>query len=391
MSGPATLARDVPPPSRLWVLVALAGSVTLGTGVVAGADRAWAAWLVSSVYLLGIGLGGVFFVAILYVTGASWGVAIRRVPEALAMTLPVTALAILALLVVRPDGYPWLHGLGEHAGPLAAFKAIWLWYPFFLARAVAYIALWITLARAIVGGSRRQDVDGSPAHTARNARLSAGGLVIFAITVSLASFDWIMSIEPEWYSTIFAVYQFAGLFLSTLAVVIVVVVWLRQRGPLRFVASDDHLHDLGKLLFAFSTFWMYVWFSQYMLIWYADIPEEASYFVLRTRGAWNVLFLLDMLLNWAVPFLVLLRRPPKQRPEILIKVAAVVLVGRWLDLYLMIVPPKSGPVPPFGVWEIASVLAIAGAAAVLVPRALGQASLVPARDPHLAESLDYRS
>jgi hypothetical protein len=381
---------ESPAPGRAWTIAAALGAVTLAAGVAAGVDRAWAAWLVSSLYVLGLGLGALFFIALLYVTGSSWGVALRRVPEAMTATLPVAGLAVLALLLARPGAYPWTHGLGE-AGPLAAFKAAWLSYPFFVARAVAYVALWIVLARALVGGSRRQDTDGDPRHSVRNARVSAGGLVVFAITVSLASFDWIMSLEPDWYSTMFGVYQFAGLFQSALAMTIVVVVWLRRAGPLRFVVSEDHLHDLGKLLFAFSTFWMYIWFSQYMLIWYADLPEETAYFVLRTRGAWDVLFLLDMLLNWAVPFFVLLRRPPKQRPEILVKVAAVVLAGRWLDLYLMIVPTQTGAVPPFGVWEIASVVCIAGATAAVVLHALRRAPVVPLNDPLLAASLHYHS
>ena len=256
---------------------------------------------------------------------------------------------------------------------------------------MAYFVVWIVLASALVRQSRHQDLDGDERHSSRNVALSAGGLVLFAITVSLASFDWIMSLEPNWYSTIFAVYQFAGLFQSALAAMIIAVVWLHRRGPLRDILGEHHLHDLGKLLFAFSSFWMYIWFSQYMLIWYANIPEETTYYVERTQGAWGVLFLLDMLLNWAVPFLVLLRRPPKQRPEILVKVAAVVLIGRWLDLYLMITPVKTGPVPPFGLWEVASIVLVAGASIVLVLRALRRAPIVPLNDPLLAHSLHYHS
>lgn len=378
---------------RLAGAAAALGSITLAAGVAAGDDRAWAGWLLASFGVLTVGLAGLVFVAIQYAANASWSVALRRLPEAMTAAIPIGGAAILALILVRPDPYPWSHGLEAHGGALAAFKTAWLSWPFLLTRGVIYVVVWTAIARAIVGHSRRQDEDADPAHTTRNIRLSIAGIVIFAITISLAGFDWIMSLEPEWYSTIFGVYQFAGLFSSGLAVIIVLAVWLR-RGPLAFVVSDEHLHDLGKLLFAFCTFWMYIWFSQYMLIWYANLPEETGYFVMRTRGLWEPLFILNMLLNWAIPFAALLRRSPKRRPEILVKVALVVLVGRWLDLYLMIVPPiaqRSGLVPPFGLWEVASLLVLAGGSAWLVTRALSQAPLTPVSDPYLGQSLTYHS
>jgi hypothetical protein len=369
----------------------------LGAGIAAGADRAWGAWLLASLAVLTLGLFGLLFVAIQYAAGATWSVAIRRAPEAMAGAIAAGGAGILVLILIRPDPYPWSHGLGGHAGPLAAFKVAWLSWPFLAARAVAYVLLWIAFARAIVGHSRRQDEDGDPAHTARNVRLSVFAIVAFAVTFSLASFDWIMSLEPEWYSTIFAVYQFAGLFSSGLAALVVVTVWLR-RGPLRFVVTDEHLHDLGKLLFAFCTFWMYIWFSQYMLIWYANFPEETAYFVTRARGVWEPLFFANVLLNWVVPFLALLRRSPKRRPEALVRVAAVVLVGRWLDLHLMIAPAlaaREGAAATAGAvmtpWDLAGVLAAVGVAGWAVTRGLGRRPLVPVNDPGLAASLHYHS
>lgn len=376
--------------ARFFGAIAVVGAVTLAAGVAAGVDRAWAAWLLAGFGVLGAGLAGLVFIAIQYASGASWSVALRRIPEALTAAIPIGGAAVLALVLLKPGPYPWSHGLEAHEGAeaLAAFKTAWLSWPFFAARAVFYVLVWIAFARAIVRHSRRQDEDGSSTHTARNVTLSIAGIIAFALTFSLASFDWIMSIEPEWYSTIFAVYNFAGLFSSGLATIVILAVWLR-RGPLRSVVRDEHLHDLGKLLFAFCTFWMYIWFSQYMLIWYANLPEETSYFVTRTRGAYELLFIVNMLLNWVLPFFVLLRRPPKRRPEILVKIALVVLVGRWLDLYLMIVPPFSPAAPPFGVWEIASVLAFGGGVAWIAVRALGKAPLVAANDPRLAQSMHY--
>ncbi len=373
--------------------------MALLAGVLAGVERAWSAWLLASIGLVDLGLFGLVFVATQYASGAAWSVALRRIPEAMASAIAVGGAGVLLVLLARPDVYPWVHGLGEHAGPLAAFKAWWLSWPFAVARAVVYLGLWLGFARAILAHSRRQDEDGEAAHTRSNIRLSVMFLIVFALTYSLASFDWVMSLEPEWYSTIFAVYRFAGLFSAGLAALIVAAVAL-QRGPLRFVVSDEHLHDLGKLLFAFCTFWMYIWFSQYMLIWYANFPEETSYFIARTRGAWELLFFANVLLNWVVPFLALLRRSPKRRPELLVKVALVVLVGRWLDLHLMMAPAAGhlgGPLPlptagdVFTLWDLAGALALVGAAGWAVSRAVGQAPLVPVNDPRLAWSLHYHS
>ena len=162
-----------------------------------------------------------------------------------------------------------------------AFKHFWLSRPFFLMRAAIYSGIWILFAHAIRQRSRRQDHDGDPRWTHENFRLSAAFLVLFGITVTLASFDWVMSLEYHWFSTIFGVYNFAGLFQSGLAAIILVALWLERAGPLKNVLNEAHLHDLGKLLFAFSVFWAYIWFSQYMLIWYTNIPEETSYFVRR--------------------------------------------------------------------------------------------------------------
>jgi hypothetical protein len=235
--------------------------------------------------------------------------------------------------------------------------------------------------------SRRQDETGAAALTARNVRLSALFLVVFAVTCWLAGTDWIMSLEPHWSSTIFGVYNFAGIFLSALAAVCVVVIGLYWQGPFRNVLTRDHLQDLGTLLFAFSSFWMYIWFSQYLLIWYVNNPEETVYFWRRQQPGWQGLFLLNVVLNWGVPFVVLLFRPAKQTPGVLLAVAGSVLVGRWLDLHLMIVRPVAGAEPLPGVWGAGLFLGAAALAVLLIGRALGRVRLIPIKDPFLAESL----
>jgi hypothetical protein len=369
---------------RLMQVGAAVGLLTFAAGVVVAPARAWANLLLINYFLLGLGLAGLLFVALQYVTGAAWGAALRRVAEAMSAILPFALAGLAMVFAFRPELYPWTR---EH---FDGFKGAWLNRPFFLFRAAVFAAAWILFSRAVLHHSRQQDVDGNAAHTRRNRAWSAAFLAVFAVTFWLASFDWIMSLEPQWYSTIFGIYNFAGLFASGIAALILLCVWLERCGPLRRLLRDEHLHDLGKLLFAFCTFWMYIWFSQYMLIWYANIPEEAQYFVRRLQGTWQPLFILNVFLNWIVPFLALLPRPAKRSASLLVKVAAVVLLGRWLDLYLMIMPAL-GDRPAVGIWELA--LAMGGAALFLAvfTRALRAAAIVPLHDPALQESLHYHN
>ncbi len=382
------------PPARILRLVQILaglGSVTLAVGLLIAPERAWMNLLLAAFYLVGLSLGGVLFIAIQYVTGAGWCVAFRRVPEAMAGALPVTALPVLLVLVASSSIYPWTHGMGEHGGAALWFKEVWLSPFFFVARALIYLAVWIAFATAIVRASRKQDADGDLLHTRRNARLSAAFLVVFGVTFWLASYDWLMSLEPHWYSTVFGVYQFSGVILSGLAMITILAIWLHRLGPLRDFLTAEHLHDLGKLLFAFSTFWMYIWFCQFMLIWYANIPEETSHFITRLAGFWQPVFWLNLLLNWAVPFLVLLHVPAKRSPGMLLKISWVILVGRWVDLYLMIAPPFVGENPVFGIWEIGISAGAAGLFFLAVFHALRRAPLVPLGDPYLDESLSYHN
>ena len=379
-------------PVERWSLTALAaiGVIAAAVGSVLAPDRAWGSWLVMGHYAIGLGLAGLCFVAIHYTTGASWSVAIRRIPEGLAGTLLFGSLLLALAFLARPELYPWTSGsLIATGGSEWAFKRWWLSWPFFLVRAAIYCTLWIGFAFAIRRRSRKQDADGDPRWTEGNARLSAAFLVVFGATFSLASIDWTMSLEPQWFSTIFGIYAFAGLFVSGVAAIILVAIWLERRGPLGQILSDDHLHDLGKLLFAFSAFWMYIWFSQYLLIWYTNIPEETSYFERRLHGGWGVLVAANVVLNWIVPFAVLLRRDAKRDRRTLAWVAGTVLIGRWLDLYLMIFPTVVGETPRVGVWEIGVTVGATGAFGLVLAWVLGRAPAVPLADPQLKESLDY--
>ncbi|MFN8061314.1 MAG: hypothetical protein U0Q12_19290 [Vicinamibacterales bacterium] len=374
--------------ARLGWATAITGLVLLGAGTVVAPDRAWANVLLAGYALTGAGLAGAFFIALCYAADATWATAFRRVPEAMTRALVAGALLLAVVFLFHPSLYPWTTA---EPGAFRGFKQLWLTRPFFLIRAAVYFGIWIALSSAIVRGSRRQDEDGDVAWTRRNVTLSAAFLVLFAVTCFLASVDWVMSLTPEWYSTMFGVYNFAGHFQSGLAVMIVLVVWLSRTGALDTVVNDEHLHDLGKLLFAFSTFWMYVWFSQYMLIWYANMTEETVYFMPRMRAAWQPLVVVNVVLNWVVPFLVIMGRPLKRNPGVLVKVATVVLVGRWLDLYLMVLPSVAPSSPPLGLSELGGPLAAVGLFVAVFARAFRQAAPVPGADPYLAESLHYHA
>ncbi len=364
--------------------LAIVGAVTFALGLLFTPQRALSSLLLVSVGLLGMGLGAALFIAFQYVCGAHWAVAIRRVPEAMCGILPWAALGILFTLLVGKSLYPWTT---DHA---VGMKGIILSYPAVLTRTVVFLAIWLLLVRAIVRRSRLQDTAGDPSLSVSNTRLSALFLVVFGLTFWMASFDWVMSLEPEWYSTMYGVYHFAGLFLGALAAMIILAVWLQRVGPLRDVLTPEHLHDMGKMLFAFSTFWMYIWFSEYMLIWYADFPEETGHFVRRQTGGWGPLFVANMVVTWLLPFFILLPKQVKRNPNMLVKVAAMILFGRWLDLYLLIYPASVGHESvTFGAVELGMAVGAPGVFALVFIRSFRSSAPVPVADPLLTASLNH--
>jgi hypothetical protein len=365
----------------LFLVLAIMGGVTLAAGLFLEPQRTWTSILLVSYYLVGLGLGGLLFVALHHVTGARWSIPLLRVPEAMTAVMPVAAVGLAAVLLCWPSLYPWSVSSASPRSSESPLQHLWLNRPFFLLRSLTYLAMWLAFAAAVVGNSRRQDMDANAARTVKNIRLSAVFLVVFGITCWLASYDWIMSLEPEWASTIFGVYNFAGLYVSGLAAVIVLVIFLRRYSSLQSVLKDDHLHDLGTLLFAFSSFWMYTWFCQYLLIWFVNNPEETAYYRQRWHGTWPTLLFLDLILNWGVPFFVLLFRSAKRNPLVLGIVAVVVLAGRWVDLFLMINPSQVAASPIPGVIELGLLMGAAGVFALAVFRSLSKASLVPLHEP----------
>jgi hypothetical protein len=369
--------------------LAIVSTLVLLCGVPLAPERVWSSLLVASFYLLTIALGGAVFVALTYVAGGGWNVAFRRVPESMARVLPIAGVVMLGVLALKISSYEWRHpGTGD-AGTFW-FKEMWLTPSFWTARAVGYIAVWSLLSALIVARSKRQDTTADRSLTVGNVRLSALFLAVYAVTFSLASVDWMLALEPMWFSTMWGVYNFAGMIQAALAVVVILGLVLRSRGgPLEGVFRDEHLHDLGKLLLGFSCFWMYIWFSQYMLIWYSNIPEETSYFMTRTHGPWGPIVLVSVGLNWLIPMFVLLPRPAKRSASVMMRVAVIVLVGRWVDLYIMVYPSTLGATPPFGIWEVASIGCLVGVGSMLLLRSFPTGAPVPVNDPYLAESMHY--
>lgn len=345
-------------------------------------ERLWTVLLVDGFFFLSLALAGLVFLAIQYLASAGWWTALRRVPEALMSLVPLAALPMLLVFLGRRELYPW-----TRPGFLSN-KAAWLNEPFFLVRMIVFLGLWSLFAVLLRRTSLAQDHEEGLEHHRRMVRLSAAFLATFAITFSLASFDWLMSLDPRWASGLFAIYVFAGLFLSGIAAMTLAVLGLRREGPLAEVVHDGHLHDLGKLLFAFSTFWAYIWVCQYLLIWYGNLSEEIPFFVVRTREDWLPLFLIAPLLSWLLPFCLLMSRNAKRNPRILTVACVLVLVGSWLNLYVTVAPAVI-PGPRLGIIEVLITAVYAGLFVFALTRTLAGAPMVARNDPFLGESLRH--
>ena len=367
-----------------WVLLA-AGAIAAIAGVAVSPERAWPNLLLNGFYAMTLALGGMVFIAIQYLSGATWSANLRRVPEALMAALPAASILMLALFFGREWLYPWSRP-AEQGSEIA--HPAYLTAPFFFARMALFVIVWTMFADRMRRASLGEDGDGRSIHHRRLVRYSAIFLPAFAISFSLASFDWLMTLVPHWSSTIFAVYAIAGVLLGAVAAVTLGVVLLLERGDLEGIVNEHHLHDLGKLLFAFSTFWAYIWVSQYLLIWYGNLPEETAYYVTRTGDAWMWLFLLNLAVNWIVPFAALMSFATKRHPGVLKWTAVLVLAGRWLDLYLVVMPQ----VQPRPGLHALDVLIVGGCLAgffLLATRALGDAPLVPRNNPSFERSLAH--
>ena len=274
----------IPVISAACALVGAAACAILGA---ANPKQFFFSWLVSFLFFLSLALGALFFVLIQYAAQGGWGIVLRRIGETSFATLPLMAVLFLPLLLGLRDLYSWTApGAAEHDA-LLRWKAPYLNVPFFLIRAALFFGIWSFIALVYYRGSRGQDVTGDPGVTARLRRFAGPAIIVLALTQTFASIDWIMSLTPHWYSTIFGVYFFAGSFVGFIALLSIVAAAMRRAGLLDTVISAEHLHDVGKLLFGFTAFWAYIAFSQFFLIWYANLPEETIWYKARLEGSWR--------------------------------------------------------------------------------------------------------
>jgi hypothetical protein len=365
--------------------VGIAGAAT--TFLVSGGQRFWANWILWFLFLLTIGLGCLFIVALEHVVGAKWSIPLRRVPERLSsLALMMGPAALLGLLSLR-FLYPWTQS-ETLEDPIVAGKAVWLNVPFFTLRVIVCLALWVLAYRVFVTGSIRQDKNRDPRFNLRARRFAPLFMAIFAITITVVAFDWISSLEPVWYSDIFGVYVFAGTFLSGLAATTLALLYLQGRGRLKEIRSD-HMYNLGGFLFAFTVFWSYIGFAQYLLMWYANIPEEVFWYRDRLQGAWGPLLLALAIVHFIIPFFILIPREAKGNPKFLFWAAILMLASHWLDLYWMIFPVL-GHIPLFGWPELSFGILFVSAGLLWLRHAMGRGADMPVGDPMLSEGLEFR-
>jgi hypothetical protein len=354
-------------------------------GIAYAPERAWPNLLLNGFYFASLGVSAIFFLSAQRLTGARWSASLRRIPEAFALVMPLAAALMLLVLFGMPTLYPWSHA-GSFAGaPEIAGRMRYLKVPWMCVRVTIALFLWILFAWLFRRASLEQDKHPrkSLLFHHRLTRYAAFFIPIFAITFSWSVFDWLLSLDSQWFSTMFAVYVFAGTFVQGIAAVTLATIMLKERGVLRGAVNEHQLHDLGKMLFAFSTFWAYIWTCQYLLIWYGNIPDEVTHYLKRTNGGWVFLFALNLILNWIVPFCLLLSVRAKRSRPVLKTVCILLLVGHWLDLYLLIMPSVWSQ-PKFGPFEVAIAAGYVALLYLLFVRNLSRAPLVPVHDPVLA-------
>jgi magnesium-transporting ATPase (P-type) len=392
-------------PGRLTVPrivhVVSAAAVLVGVGALAlaftrgDAPLVWSSFLIGVFFALGLGVFGVAWLAILYLTGADWSVTMRRIPEAMtAWLLPGGALA-LAVAFGAHTLYHWSHVDAVAQDELLTHKAPFLNLTMFTVLVGASLVLWVVFAAMLVGTSHRQDREGGMAPTRKSHTLSALFLVVFALTLSIVSFYLLMSLEAHWFSTMFAVLVFTDVVQTGTAFVAIVAGLFVMTGTLKGFLNENHLHSLAKMVFAATGFWAYIYFCQHMLIWYANIPEETIYFIRRTENGWLPYLLALPALKFVVPFLLLVPRNAKRNPKVLVRVSILILFAQFWELYVMVGPAVGhgeaaalGHVPAV---EFAVTLGFIGLFTLVFGWYLERHNAVPLKDPSIGACLDYHS
>jgi hypothetical protein len=322
---------------RLLIAGAAGGAISI-VGLLMNPAQFFQSYLIGYMLVLGATLGCFALVMIHQLSGGGWGVLVRRPMGAAMRVLPVLTVLFVPIAFGMHHLYEWTHEDVVAADKVLRGKQVYLNVPFFLARAAFYFAVWNGFSYFLNAWSLEQDRTGDPRLSRRMQLLAGGGLVAYGLTVTFAAFDWMMSLSPHWFSTIYGVLIMGGQGLTALALLIVTLAWLSRRPPLEGIVVSDHFHDLGNLLLAFVMLWAYFSFSQYLIIWSGNLPEEITWYLHRLQPGWRPVALLLVVFHFAAPFVLLLSRAIKRQPQLLVKVAAGILVARLVELFWLVAP-----------------------------------------------------
>jgi hypothetical protein len=323
---------------RRLLIAGAAGAVISVIGWFVDATQFFASYLMAYMFVLGLTLGSLALGMVHQLSGGAWGVVIRRPIGAASRVLPVLTLLFIPIALGMHHLYEWTHDDVVAGDPILQHKHLYLNTPFFLIRAAIYFAVWNGFSYFLNHWSLEQDRTGDPHFARRMQKLSGGGLVAYGLCMTFASFDWVMSLEPHWFSTIFGLLIIGGQGLSSLSFLLLTLVWLTRRRPLSDIVTPGHFHDISNLMLAFVMLWAYFSFSQYLLIWSGNLPEEITWYLHRLQTGWKVIALVLIVVHFAAPFVLLLSRAIKRDPSMVGKVATVILVARLIDLFWLIAP-----------------------------------------------------
>jgi len=368
-------------------------AILLSFFVASGGSHFFHSYLLNFAFFLSISLGALFFVPIQHLSRAGWSVVVRRLAELISQNVILLAILFLPILLpvifqsrVLYDWNQW-----NPSDELYLKKWPYLNWIFFTIRAFIYFGAWALIARFFFNRSREQDTSGDKKLTLTMQTYSSWAIVAFALTATFASFDWLMSLDAHWFSTMFGVYFFAGCNVSFFAVLTLFVYLLQQNGKLTNVVNQEHYHDLGKYLWGFNLFWGYIAFSQFLLIWYANIPEETAWYLRRQENGWEYIAICLVIGHFFIPFFGIMSRKMRRNKHVLASMSVWMLLMHWIDLYYIIMPEFSAAYPAFGLIDVCSFVGIGGlSVSMLIWFALDK-PLVPVKDPRLPESLALKN
>ncbi|GGH05823.1 quinol:cytochrome C oxidoreductase [Sphingobacterium alkalisoli] len=389
--------------AKVLSLVAIVvGIVAVALGLLSSdhimVERTYANLLLMGYYFTCVCAAGAFFVALQLVTQSGWSAGLIRIPQAMASILPIASVILFIIIALGLSTHNLYHhwhaeGLTDPNSPnydaLVAGKASYLNMPWFLGRQIIFMGLYSVFAVILAKLSYNEDLVGGLNSYKQSFKLSAIFLVIFGFTTPIWSFDTIMSLEAHWFSTMFGWYNFAAMWVSGLCVITLILIFLKKAGYMSWV-NENHLHDLGKLIFGFSIFWTYVWFAQFMLIWYANIPEETVYFYKRWEPEYKPWFWINIIINFVAPLLLLVDRDAKRRLNVMMCVCILLLLGHWLDYYIMVMPGTVETHRGFGYIEVGTAIGFMGIFIFLVMSKLSRHPLAAKNHPFLDESLHHQ-